>query len=324
MKRIASFLFISVLAISAFAQASPAFQLGPNEGFVIMNSLALYQEQGGGLKFKESLALGDKVQVKGRVQKMKLDGKDRELIRVQAPSGTEGFVRSAYVVQKAALAVVRADKAIVYAEPREVKITSKSISKQTIVAVLAEGSTPEFSRVVCYDASKDSYFTDPVFVAAEDLSFADVDINATILFAAAAASKNQDIKSNLLKVIEKKYSSTIFIDEIRAALSFKGDALGASGDASAPTAQPVQAQAASSKPTVPKSGKFTVNDDGVNVRDQPDEVNGRVIGELNAGTVVEVIEATARAYSVGGQTGLWYRLVDPAGWVFGLFLDSAD
>jgi hypothetical protein len=314
MKRFAVFVALALLASSAFAQASGTFQLGPNEGFVILQGLPLYQEKGGELKYKEGLVIGDKVQVKGRVQKMKLDGKERELVRVQAPSGNEGFVRSAYVIQKAGLAVVRADKAIVYAEPREVKITSKTISQQTIVAVLAEGSSSSFAKVVCYDAAQDAYFTDPVYVAAEDLSGADADINATILFATAQASKNQDIKANLLKAIEKRYSSTIFMDRIRAALS---------GDAQQP-APTSQAAAAPSKPTVPKSGKFIVNDDNVNVRDQPDEASGKVLSQLGAGAVVEVVEATAKAYSVSGQTGLWYRIAEPAGWVFGVFLDASE
>jgi hypothetical protein len=316
MKRIAIFALLAALSLGAFAQSASA-PLAPNEGFVIMNSLALYQEQGGSLKYKESLVVGDRVQVKGRIQKMKLDGKEREFLKVQAPSGNEGFVRAAYVVQKASLAVVRTDKAIVYAEPRDVKITSKTISLQTIVAVLSEGSTADFSKIVCYDAQQDAYFTDPVFVAAEDLSSADADINATILFVTASASKSQDIKANLLRVIEKRYPATQFMDRIRSAL---GAQAGAPAEGQAPAAA---APAAASKPTVPKQGKFVVNDDDVNVRDQPD-ASGQSLARLREGLVVEAVEATARAYSVGGQTGLWYRIVEPAGWVFGVFLDPAE
>jgi hypothetical protein len=100
------------------------------------------------------------------------------------------------------------------------------------------------------------------------------------------------------------------MDKIRAALASPGEAK------SAPPAP--------AKPVVSKSGKFSVNDDDVNVRDQPDETSGRVVAKLAAGTIVEVVEATDRAYSVAGQTGLWYHIAEPSGWVFGVFLDPAD
>lgn len=314
MKKTLLSLALALFALCGFAQSSAAFQLGPNEAFVIMNGLPLYQEQGGTLKWKENLTIGDKVQVKGKIQKIKLEGKDRDFLKVVAPSGAEGFARAPYLVQKASLAVVRADKAVVYSEPRDVKITSKSISQQTVVAVLAEGSSSSFAKIVCYDAAQDAYFTDPVYVAAEDLTAADADINATILFATATSTKNKDIRANLLKVIEKRYSSSIFFDKIRSALD----------PSAAPQANAPAAQAAPSKPVVAKPGKFIVNDDNVNVRALPDEANGEVVAQLSKDTAVETVEATARAYTVAGQTGLWYRIVEPAGWVFGVFLDPAE
>jgi hypothetical protein len=312
MKKTMFALSLILFAFSGFAQSSSAFQLATNEAFVIMNGLPLYQEQGGTLKWKENLTIGDKVQVKGKIQKIKLEGKERDFLKIVAPSGAEGFARAPYLVQKATLAVVRADKAVVYTEPRDVKITSKSISQQTIVAALTEGSSSSFAKVLCYDAAQDAYFTDPVFVAAEDLTYAEADVNATILFATASATKNKDIRANLLKVIEKRYSSSIFFDRIRAAL-----------EPSAASQAPA-ASAAPSKPVVAKQGKFIVNDDKVNVRAQPDEVNGEVVAQLDKDAVVETVEATARAYTVAGQTGLWYRIVEPSGWVFGVFLDPAE
>jgi hypothetical protein len=304
-------LALITLALPGFAQspATDTLKLGKDEAFVILNNLPLYQEQGGSLKWKENLTIGDKVQVKGGVQKKKVEGKERDYLRVKAPSGSEGFVRAQYVAAKATLAVVRAEKATVYSEPRDVKITTKSVSNMTIVATFQDGSTSSFSKIICYDAAQDAYFTDPVYVAIEDLSFADADVNATILYATAAASKNKEIKSNLFKVIQKRYASSIFFDKIQAALT-----PGAASDA-APAA---------AKQTSTAAGSFTVNDDKVNVRAQPDETGGQVLTQLSKGQIVEVLEQTTQTYVVGGVSDHWYRIANPAGWVFGGFLDSAE
>jgi len=306
MKRtIAAVFFLAASFAIAFAQAaSSAPRLGPNEGFVILNNLPLYLEAKGVLTFKESLVLGDKVTVLSRVSKFKIGGNEREYVRVRAPSSNEGWVRSVYVVQKCSLAVVKTDKAVVYAEPRDVKITNKVISAMTIVAVLDDGTTSAFAKILCYDPVQDAYFTDAAFfLGSDDLSVADADINSVILYTTAMATKNKDIRSNLFKVIEKRYSSSIFFDKIKSALV------------------PGAAVAAVAKPSAAASGFYEVNDDNVNVRAQPDELNGQVVGKLNRGAQVEVLEATIQDYAIGGKSAKWYRITEPAGWIFGSFIN---
>lgn len=297
MKRFAVLFLICACAIGAGAQP-----LAPNEGYVILNGLPIYSESFGKLEFIESLVIGDKVSVESKISKFKQDGKEREYVKVKAPSGKVGWARSAYVVQKAALGVVKTDKAIVYSEPRDVKITSKTISVLTIAAVMQD-SPAAFAKIVCYDQAQDAYYTDPVYIAKEDISTADADVNATILYVTAMATKNKDIRANLLKVIEKRYSASQFFSRIQSAL--------------APAPIPVTN---GGKATVPAAGSFTVNDDNVNVRSQPDEKAGEVTAKLNKGTVVQVSEATGSSYTVAGSTAVWYRLSEPAGWVFGSFL----
>jgi SH3-like domain-containing protein len=308
MKRtITTIFFLAASAVLAFAQAgSGAPRLASNEGFVILNNLPLYLEDKGNLTFKESLVLGDKVTVLSKSSKYKINGNERDYTKVRAPSGNEGWVRSSYVVQKCSLAVVKTDKATVYSEPRDVKITSKTISAMTIVAVLDDGTNSEFAKLVCYDTAQDAYYTDqPVFLSADDLSSADADVNSVILYTTAMATKSKDIRANLFKVVQKRYSNSIFFDKIQAALVPGAD----SG-------------ASSSRPTAADSGVYIVNDSNVNVRSQPDEVNGQVLTQLNAGAQVEVLESTVKEYAVGGASAKWYRIKDPAGWVFGSFLNS--
>jgi hypothetical protein len=306
MKRIAIIAFcLAATALAGFAQDSGAFQLQKNEAFIIVNDLPLYAEQGGGnLKWKESLVIGDKVTLLNRTYKFKVEGNEREYLKVKSPAGNEGWVRTQYAVPKCRLAVVRAESATVYSEARDVKMTSKTVSQMTIVAALTDGSTPSFAKVVCYDAVQDKYYTDPIFLAIDDLSYADADISALILYTTAMASKDKGLRAKFYGNIEKNYSSSIFLDKIKAAL--------------------VPGAASAAKPSSPLSASFTVNDDRVNVRAQPDEVGGQVLAQLSKGTKVEALEATTQTYAVGGQSAAWYRIKEPAGWVFGGFLTRSD
>jgi SH3-like domain-containing protein len=308
MKRVAIVAFcLALSALASFAQiASPdssVLQLQKNEAFVIMNDLPLYQEQSGNLKWKESLVIGDKVTLLNRTYKFKIEGNEREYLKVRSPSGTEGWVRTQYVVPKCQLAVVRAEKATVYSEARDVKMTSKTVSQMTMVASLIDGSTPAFAKVVCYDANLDKYYTDAIFLSKDDLTYADADISALILYMTAMSSKDKGMRAKFFGNIEKNYSSTLFFDKIKAALV---------------------PDAPAAKPSSPLSGFFTVNDNNVNVRAQPDEVNGQVVAQLSNGAKVEVVEASTQTYTVGGQTAAWYRIKEPAGWVFGSFLSPAQ
>jgi uncharacterized protein YgiM (DUF1202 family) len=292
----------SATADNAPSPVTSSFSAGPNEAMVILNQLGLYTESGGVLTLKEGLILGDKLAITGKVQKFKVDKNEREYIKVRAPSGVEGWVRAPYALPKVTLAVVKSDAAMVYAQARDVSVTDQTISPMTVVAVFQEGGTAQFMKVNCYDAVKNAYFTetDKVFLPKEDLSFSEIDINAVIVYTTALANKNKTVRTNLFKVIEKKYSGSQFFEKIRSVLAPE----------SVPTA----------KATVPAAGSFVVNDDNVNVRSSPDEVNGPVVAKLSRGTQVEAIEATAQSYSIGGLSAAWYKIQEPAGWVFGSFL----
>ena len=302
MKRLFAILSLLLAMAGAFAASVPP--LAANEAFVIMNNLPLWTEKSGNLEFKEYLVIGDRVVLLNKASTFKVDGKERDYVKVRSPAGNEGWVRAPYVVAKAMIAIVVADKATVYTAARDVSMTTKYISHMTLVAVLQDGSTSDFAKVVAYDATQDVYYTDPVFISRTDLTFAEVDVNAFILFTTARTSKDRTLRANFLKAIEAKYAASVFIAEIRATLA-------------PPAAQPP-------KPTMAATGFFTVNDNNVNVRAQPDEVNGQVLSQLSKGTQVEILEVTVQTYTIGGLTGQWYRIKDPAGWVFGPFLTGSN
>jgi len=76
--------------------------------------------------------------------------------------------------------------------------------------------------------------------------------------------------------------------------------------------------------TIPASGTYVVNNDHVNVRAAPDVQAGKVIGQLNKGAVVKVLEMTKLAFEVNGNTAAWFHIEKPDGWIFGWYLDPAE
>ena len=76
--------------------------------------------------------------------------------------------------------------------------------------------------------------------------------------------------------------------------------------------------------TIPAAGAYVVNSDRVNVRVAPDAQQGKVVGTLNKGASVEVVEMTVLTFVVQGMRSAWFHIRSPEGWVYGYFLDPAD
>jgi hypothetical protein len=297
MRKVAAVVLFSTL-LSAVAGAAP---LAPGEAFVLLNGLPLWQESGGVLTRMEALVIGDTVALLNRAATFTQDGQKREFVRARAPDGREGWVRTPYLAAKSTLAVVRVDKATIYGEPRDVKITTRHISGMTVVAVPADGRGAPFARVKGYDRVQKILLADDTWVKVDDLATADDDVNAAVLF--TVAMEKPDVRARLLDTAIKGYPRSLFLAALQVA---QGGA------------------AAVGKKTVPGFGSLWVTVDGVNVRSAPDEVRGTVIDRLNKGTQVQVTEMTARAYSVAGTVAAWFHLRNPDGWMFGAFLQEAS
>jgi hypothetical protein len=276
----------------------PGAPLKANEAWVILNGAGLWQDQaGGGLKSIEILSLGDKVALLNKTSKFRQDGKDQDFLRVRASDNREGWVRSQYVTPQAGLAVVLADKAAVFSGPSGGKTTGKYISNMTVVAVVLKESTGDFASVRCFDVSQNAFFGDSTYVAMKDLALASEDVGAVVTYWIAAGTRDLAQRRTLLKGIVANDSTSEFLPQILVALG------------------------AISKPTAKASGTYSVNADKVNVRVSPDEKNGQVIGQVNQYDPVDVLEKTVDSYTINNQTAPWYRIKDPAGWVFGAFID---
>jgi len=222
-KRTAVVLVVMVSLVAA-ASASP---LPPNAGVVFVNGAPLYDEQPGRtLKASEYLTLGDVVTMLNRNGSFKDNGKDRDFTRIKAMDGKEGWVRKDYVAGKSSIGIVKSDKATIYSEPRDIKITSRFVSGMTLVAILQDGTTGGFAKVQGYDTAQGILFTDSTFLSMDDLATADADVQAAILYDVAMATKDPGVRKNLLKLAAAHYGSSIFSPKVQAAL---GTAAGSGG-----------------------------------------------------------------------------------------------
>ena len=205
------------LGTVAFAAPAPS-----SVAYVLVNGSPLYQDNPDKtLKYLEGLTLGDAVTLLNRTAAFKESGKDRDFTRVKAVSGKEGWVRSQYIAAQATLAVVKSDDALVFSEPRDTKVTARSISSMTLVAVLQDGTTDEFARVQGYDVPRGVLFTDDTWLFPSDLSTSETSIQSSILYAVAMASKDAGVRKNLLTIAQTRYPDSIFADRIEAALTGK-------------------------------------------------------------------------------------------------------
>jgi hypothetical protein len=214
MKRLA----VGIAIMSVLCEAAGAAPLAANAAVVLVNGAPLYEETNKVLKALEYLTLGDIVTLLSKTGVFKESGRDRDFTRIRAFSGKEGWVRTQYIATKAGLAIVKAEEASIYSEPRVVKLTDKHISAMTLVAVLQEGSSSSYAKVQGYDTAQKMLFTDSTYVSVDDLTASEADVNAAILYDVALATRDATVKKNLLKVALMKYGSTMFLDKIQAAL----------------------------------------------------------------------------------------------------------
>ena len=194
-----------------------ATPLAPGTGVILVHGTPLYDESNRVLKALDYLYLGDMVTLLNRTATFPENGKDRDFTRVRSPGGKEGWVRTQFMATKASLGVVTADRAVIYSEPRDVKLTAKTIGALTLVAVLQD-STDAFAHVQGFDAAQGVLFTDSTFVNQSDVSQSSADVNAAILIVVAAATKDAVVKKNLLTIALKKYSQSVFLSRIQAGL----------------------------------------------------------------------------------------------------------
>lgn len=272
--------------------------------FVIMADLPLYSLERGALVLRATLPIGEKLAVLGQATKAFQAGKERDFVPVRRDSGTEGWVRADLVISKSILAVVTTDTATIYESPNNTASTTTTIPRLSIVAIASETGGMTFIKVTGFDAAAKILLRN-VYLRNEGVSSHPDDVQAAILLQLAAASKNAAQQHAFLTTAIKDHPGSLFMPELTAALA----AL------TAPRPAPVTQRA-----TEPATGVMVTQDDGVSVYDAPDDQTGKLLTTLPRGQNVDVLEKTTDTFVIGGSSAPWFRIREPAGWVFGASL----
>ncbi len=271
-------------------------------GFVILGALPLWDIAEGQLKWKDNLQIGEKVGLLGAATKAVQYGKEREFLQVRRDSGAEGWARTDYVIPDSMLAVITAQEAILYTQPKNTSPTGKALPRITILAIHRKSAAEAFLRISAVDAEQ--ILQKEVFIRNEGISTTADDVQSATLFQLASLSKNAKQKEALLRSAVSDHPGSAFIAQIEEALT----ALTAS----------------STRATERFFATLAASNDSVNVRSEPNENTGTVVAKLSAGQQVEVEEKTVESYTIGEQSASWYRIREPAGWVYGAFLKAVE
>ncbi|MGD0724112.1 MAG: SH3 domain-containing protein [Spirochaetia bacterium] len=291
-------------------QPKPALTVPPSvvadakSAFVIMADLPLFSMEQGALTPRGTLPIGEKLAILGQATRAFQAGKERDFVPVRRDSGSEGWVRADLVISKAILAVVTTDTAAIYEAPHNTAATTSTIPRLSIVAIASETGGMTFIKVTGFDAAAKILLRN-VYLRNEGVSSNPDDVQSAILLQLAAASKNLTQQRAFLTSAIKDHPGSLFIPELNAALA----AL------TAPRPAPPTQRA-----TEPAQGLMVTSADGVSVYDAPDEKTGKLLGTLPKGQSVDVLEKTTDSFAIEGNNAPWFRIKEPAGWVFGASL----
>ena len=305
--------FCALVLFIAGCQKAPAPSSTPaakadvadaQSGFVILAGLGLADITDGAVKYVDSLTLGEKVSLTGQARKAGPAGSERDFVEVRRESGKAGWARADYVVASSMLGVVTADGAVIYSEPKNTGATAKIVPKLSILAIHAETAGQAFIRITTYDPAA-KVLSHDVYMKNEGVSTRGEDVQSAILLLLAAASDKPTQKRAFLQSAAKDYPGSMFITQVEDSIA----ALNAP-----PPSRETEKFFASMASTA----------DAVNVRDAPDETTGKVVATLANGQAVDVEEKTVESYTVLDKTAPWYRIKEPAGWVFGAWLSTGE
>jgi len=283
-----------------------------NYGYVLRVNAAFYTienntgEETDKTKWAASMALGEKVIV-GKTRKATFsgDGKVYDFTEVRRDTGGEGFAFASQVADGGSLAVVTDEKAILYKSAKAVDATSTILSRKTVLVCFPQTESGGYIEIKAYDPEAQTYYKQN-FIRTSSISRKEEDIQSSILLQTALPLKTEGSekirRDTLLESALLDYPNSAFSADIQALVNPNTSAV---------------------IKTEPASRRYmSVNDDNVAVRDLPDPVAGRIIGQLNQDDEVMVKEQTAATYTIGNKNERWYHINDPMdGWVYGGFLE---
>jgi uncharacterized protein YgiM (DUF1202 family) len=301
---------------SSYGESDNSGSLSGNIGYTLRVNTSFYTlesdtgEESDKTKWAASIRLGERVEVK-KARKLTFggDGKVWDFLEIRLENGNEGYAFATQVAAGGRLAVVTDDKANLYSSSSDFDVTGSVLPRKVVVVIYPETERDGIIEIRAYNpvaqlsiiqSNKNN------FIRRSSLSEKTSDIQSSILLQTAEPLKDEGSEKNrkdaLLETARTRYPDSAFSADIEALTIPRAAVI-------------IETESAS-------NGFMTVDDDNVNVRDLPDAVAGRVLGQVSRGIVVTVSEQTKETSTIGGHTARWYHIIEPLdGWIFGEFLE---
>jgi hypothetical protein len=193
--------------------------------------------------------------------------------------------------------------------PSDFNVTGSILPRRVVVVLYPETEREGIVEIRAYNAAAQTSIIQSNknnFIRRSSLSEKASDVQSSILLQTAEPLKDEGADKNrkeaLLETARTRYPDSAFSADIEALTIPRASIT-------------IETESAI-------NGFMTVIDDNVNVRDLPDSVAGRVLGQVARDIVVTVSEQTVNTSTIGGQSARWYHITEPFdGWIFGAFLE---
>lgn len=277
---------------------------------IILHDLSLWTEKDGSAVWAKRNIIGDRVTILGDPVELEYDKTVREYTPILASDGNEYYVRSPYAIANSFMAAI-VKEATIHSEPTSLRATTERLQPLTLVAVEVGSESQGFVKIA-YTLPNTTVVTNR-WINADTITQSSIDVQAAIAIAVVngTTDRNKDREKELkLAILESSLNSlpqNVFTPDMQAMkdlLSIKE-----------PTAE-------EAKILVPVSGLVAVKENSVNIRSLPTTTGSEVVGQVNRGDYVNVVERTEAVFVVGNSSGHWFRIDDPfEGWIFGAFIE---
>ncbi len=242
---------------------------------------------------------------------------NKEYILIKNSEGEETYIRSIYFLPDGILAVISSNDAILYSKPNNLNPTKNNLGIMMIVIASAKEEDGFYEILADDNRIKDKEIVRTgVYVKTEDISIKEADVQSALLFYVAGINNDRNVKKELLNTAVNDYSSSIFYQEICDTL----DAL---------DPPEVTEPADGFEPPEDQVEDYSnmnlfgeIIDKNVNVREFPGLSSAILPVTLNQGSRVKIDLVTKAKYKIEGyEDNNWFKIEEPAGWVFGEFIE---
>ncbi|MDR2048271.1 MAG: hypothetical protein LBP69_02335 [Treponema sp.] len=292
--------------LSEFSDTEWAVPAGNVTGVVLIRAGLWELQNENQVKWVRYINAGETVEWKDESRKLlnpSANNAENEYYRVYA--GGDYWIRDYAIEGPAEPGVITGPETVLYSQPdlgSPLTSGTNTIHQYTIVAVHPEQQSG-FLKVSAYYAYNGKYiWIRERYVKAENVSTDINDVKGISLYQLAMATEDPVVKKELLN--NALSLSDRYYDLIQRAL--------------------IETEYAGRIETIAPLN-FTVVEDGLYVYDRPDEDSGGWVDSVGYGDTVTAIARTKEQVSLYGSGAYyWYKIAEPAGWVFGAYLESPD